>query len=82
MKINIKDRKLLMLFLGLIIVSFFTLTIAYAALSIVLTISGSATNDVFIVKSKHSLEFSTTLNMPGDFYFGVRPAIVISKNYF
>ncbi len=50
MKINIKDRKLLMLFLGLIIVSFFTLTIAYAAPSIVLTISGSATNDVFIVK--------------------------------
>ena len=89
MKINIKDRKLLMLFLGLIIVSVFTLTIAYAALNAVLTISGSAevnsstwdvylanprvssgsaTSDVPVVKSKHSVEFSTTLNMPGDYY--------------
>ena len=89
MKINIKDRKLLMLFLGLIIVSVFTLTIAYAALNAVLTIngnaevvgsnwdiylsnprvtSGSATTNVPQIKTNSTMDFSTTLNMPGDFY--------------
>ena len=86
---NIKDRKVLTLGLCLILVCVFTLTVAYAALNAVLTISGSAevnsstwdvylanprvssgsvTSDVPVVKSKHSVEFSTTLNMPGDYY--------------
>ena len=86
---NIKDRKVLTLGLCLILVCVFTLTIAYAALSAVLTISGnarvsaadwdiylnnprvtsgSATTDVPIIKTSSTLEFETTLNMPGDFY--------------
>ena len=86
---NIKDRKLLTLGLCLILVCVFTLTIAYAALSAVLTISGSAqvtsadwdihlanpkvTNGsvattVPSITSGKTLSFSTTLNMPGDFY--------------
>lgn len=86
---NLKDRKLLMLFLCLVIVSVFTLTIAYAALNAVLNIqgnaevagsnwniylenavvkNGSATMDVPKITSGKSLSFSTTLNMPGDFY--------------
>ena len=39
---NIKDRKTLSLVLCLVIVSVFTLTIAYAALNAVLTIQGNA----------------------------------------
>ena len=86
---NIKDRKVLTLGLCLILVCVFTLTIAYAALSAVLTIngnarvsaadwdiylnnprvtSGSATTDVPVIKTSSTLEFETTLNMPGDFY--------------
>ena len=86
---NIKDRKVLTLGLCLILVCVFTLTVAYAALSSVLTIqgsarvtaadwdiylanprvtNGSATTDVPIIKTSSTLEFSTTLNMPGDFY--------------
>ena len=86
---NIKDRKILTLGLCLILVCVFTLTIAYAALSAVLTISGnarvsaadwdiylsnpkvtngSATTTVPSIKTSSTVEFSTTLNMPGDFY--------------
>ncbi len=86
---NIKDRKILYGILAIVLVSIFTLTIAYAALSVVLTIqgraqvssanwnihlanprvtSGSVTTDVPVIKTSSSLEFSTTLNMPGDFY--------------
>ena len=86
---NIKDRKVLTLGLCLVAVCVFTLTIAYAALNAVLTISGnaqvsSADWDVHLANPKvtngsvtttvptlttgKSLTFSTTLNMPGDFY--------------
>ena len=86
---NIKDRKILTLGLCLVVVCVFTLTIAYAALNAVLTISGnaqvsSADWDVHLANPKvtngsvtttvptlatgKSLTFSTTLNMPGDFY--------------
>ena len=86
---NIKDRKVLTLGLCLILVCVFTLTIAYAALSAVLTIQGSAqvtsadwdihlanpkvtngsvTTTVPTLATGKSLTFSTTLNMPGDFY--------------
>ena len=86
---NIKDRKVLTLGLCLILVCVFTLTIAYAALSAVLTISGSAqvtsadwdihlanpkvtdgsaTTVVPSISSGKTLSFSTTLNIPGDFY--------------
>ena len=86
---NIKDRKVLTLGLCLILVCVFTLTIAYAALNAVLTISGSAqvtsadwdihlanpkvtsgsaTTTVPSITSGKTLSFSTTLNMPGDFY--------------
>ena len=86
---NIKDRKVLTLGLCLILVCVFTLTIAYAALNAVLTISGSAqvtsadwdihlanpkvtngsvTTDVPSITSGKTLNFSTTLNIPGDFY--------------
>ena len=86
---NIKDRKFLITTLSLAIVCIFTLTIAYSALSAVLTISGnarvsaadwdiylnnprvtngSATTNVPEIKTSSTLEFETTLNMPGDFY--------------
>lgn len=39
---NIKDRKILYMLLGIVLVSVFTLTVAYAALNAVLDISGSA----------------------------------------
>ena len=89
MKRILKDRKILTLSLCLIIVCVFTLTIAYAALNAVLTISGNAqvssadwniylanpkvtsgstTTDVPLIRTSNTLEFSTTLNMPGDFY--------------
>ena len=89
MKNLFKDRKTLYLVLGFVMVSVFTLTVAYAALNTVLTISGnarvtaadwdiylnnprvtngSATIDVPEIKTSSTLEFSTTLNMPGDFY--------------
>ena len=86
---NIKDRKTLSLVLCLVLVCVFTLTVAYSALTTVLTISGnarvtaadwdiylanpkvtsgSATTDVPVIKTSSTLEFNTTLNMPGDFY--------------
>ena len=89
MKSVLKDRKKLLLIFGIVLVFVFSLTIAYAALSAVLTISGnaevvasswniylanprvtngSATTDLPIIKSNSTLEFKTTLNMPGDFY--------------
>ena len=88
-KFNIKDRKMLYTMLSLVLVCVFTLTIAYSALSAVLTIqgnarvsaadwdiylnnprvtNGSATTNVPEIKTSSTLEFSTTLNMPGDFY--------------
>ena len=84
-----KDRKVLVIGLCLVMVCVFTLTIAYSALSAVLTITGnarvsaadwdiylnnpivtngSATTNVPEIKTSSTLEFSTTLNMPGDFY--------------
>ena len=86
---NIKDRKTLTLVLCLVLVSVFTLTVAYSALTAVLTINGnarvsaadwdiylanprvtngSATTNVPVIKTSSTLEFETTLNMPGDFY--------------
>ena len=86
---NIKDRKVLYGILSIMLVCVFSLTIAYAALNAVLTISGSAqvtsanwdihlanpkvtsgsvTTDVPSITSGKTLSFSTTLNMPGDFY--------------
>ena len=89
LNINLKDRKVLTLGLCLILVCVFTLTIAYAALNAVLTISGSAqvtsanwdihlanpkvtngsaTTAVPSITSGKTLNFSTTLTTPGDFY--------------
>lgn len=86
---NIKDRKLLYGVLCIVLICVFTLSIAYAALNAVLTISGNAevtssnwnihlenpvvkngsvTTNVPVIKSNSVVEFSTTLNMPGDFY--------------
>ena len=83
------NRKNLSIVLCLVVVSVFTLTIAYAALNAVLTIqgnarvsaadwdiylnnprvtNGSATTNVPVIKTSPTLEFETTLNMPGDFY--------------
>ena len=83
------DRKVLAMFLGVIMVSILTLTLAYAALSVTLNIqgnarvsaadwdiylnnprvaSGSATTNLPEIKTSNTLEFETTLNMPGDFY--------------
>ena len=87
-KINITTKSLCVI-LGVISLSVFTLTIAYAALNSVLTIqgsaqvssanwdihlanpkvkTGSATTNVPILESANTLKYSTTLNMPGDFY--------------
>ena len=86
---QLKDRKFLITTLSLAIICTFTLTIAYSALSAVLTIqgnarvsaadwdiylnnprvtNGSATTNVPVIKTSSTLEFETTLNMPGDFY--------------
>ena len=86
---NIKDRKSLYGILAIVLVSVFTLTIAYAALNAVLTIqgsaqvtsadwdihlanpkvtTGSATTNIPQIKTNSTMDFSTTLNMPGDFY--------------
>ena len=86
---NIKDRKVLTLGLCLVAVCVFTLTIAYAALSVTLNIQGNAqvvasTWDIHLdnvkvtsgsvsgttpsITSPTTATFSTTLNMPGDFY--------------
>ena len=84
-----RNRKVLYMILGIVLLSVFSLTVVYAALSTVLNInasaevvastwdihlsnprvtSGSATTDVPQIKTSSTLEFSTTLNMPGDFY--------------
>ncbi len=89
LNVNLKDRKILYCVLTIVLVCIFTLTIAYSALSVVLTIqgnarvsaadwdiylsnprvtSGSATTNVPEIKTSSTLEFNTTLNMPGDFY--------------
>ena len=89
MKNLFKDRKTLFLVLGLVMISVFTLTVVYAALSVTLNITGnaqvnaadwdiylnnprvtngSATTNVPVIKTSSTLEFETTLNMPGDFY--------------
>ena len=86
---QLKDRKFLITTLSLAIICIFTLTIAYSALSAVLTIqgnarvsaadwdiylnnprvtTGSATTNLPVIKTSSTLEFETTLNMPGDFY--------------
>ena len=86
---NIKDRKILYVILAIVLVSVFTLSIAYAALNEVLTIQGSAqvssadwdvhfdnvnvtngsvSGDDSRITSATTAMFSTTLNMPGDFY--------------
>lgn len=86
---NIKDRKLLYGIFGIVLVCVFSLTLAYAALSAVLTISGnaevsasswnvyldnivlnnaSATKDKPTIVDKTKVNFSTILNMPGDYY--------------
>ena len=86
---QLKDRKFLITTLSLAIICIFTLTVAYSALSAVLTIqgnarvsaadwdiylnnprvtTGSATTEVPVIKTSNTLEFETTLNMPGDFY--------------
>ena len=86
---QLKDRKFLITTLSLAIICIFTLTIAYSALSAVLTIqgnarvsatdwdiylnnprvtNGSATTNIPVIKTSSTLEFETTLNMPGDFY--------------
>ena len=86
---QLKDRKFLITTLSLAIICIFTLTIAYSALSSVLTIqgnarvsatdwdiylnnprvtTGSATTNLPVIKTSSTLEFETTLNMPGDFY--------------
>ena len=86
---NIKDRKFLYGILCIVLVSVFTLTIAYAALSAVLTISGSAqvssadwdihfdnikvksgsvSGEAPKITTPTTATFSTTLNMPGEYY--------------
>ena len=86
---NIKDRKFLYGILCIVLVSVFTLTIAYAALNAVLTISGSAqvssadwdihfdnikvksgsvSGEAPKITTPTTATFSTTLNMPGDYY--------------
>ena len=62
---NIKDRKVLTLGLCLILVCVFTLTIAYAALNAVLTISGNAsvvasTWDIYLENPRVISESATT----------------------
>ena len=86
---NIKDRKLLYGVLSIVLICVFTLSIAYAALSVTLNIQGSAqvtsadwnihfsnpivtngsvTTNVPSLVSATTIDFNTTLNMPGDFY--------------
>ena len=85
---NIKDRKLLYGVLSIVLICVFTLSIAYAALSVTLNIVGSASvvgsdwdihfENVIIKNGSvtnnmpningNTLSFSTTLNMPGDYY--------------
>ena len=84
-----KDRKTLYMILSIVLISIFSLTIVYAALSVTLNIQGNAqvvasTWDIHLdnvkvtsgsvsgttpsITSPTTATFSTTLNMPGDFY--------------
>ena len=86
---NIKDRKLLYGVLSIVLICVFTLSIAYAALSVTLNIQGSAqvtsadwnihfanpvvtngsvTTNVPTLLNATTVNFNTTLSMPGDFY--------------
>ena len=85
----IKDRETLYMILSLVLISVFSLTIVYAALSVTLNItgnsevvasswdihlenvkvtSGSVSGSAPSITSPTTATFSTTLNMPGDFY--------------
>ena len=84
-----RDRKTLYMILSIVLISIFSLTIVYAALSVTLNIQGNAevvasTWDIHLdnvkvtsgsvngttpsITSPTTATFSTTLNMPGDFY--------------
>ena len=84
-----RDRKTLYMILSIVLISIFSLTIVYAALSVTLNIQGSAKVssanwDIHLdnvkvtngsvsgttpsITSPTTATFSTTLNMPGDFY--------------
>ena len=85
-----RDRKALYMILSIVLISIFSLTIVYAALSVTLNIQGSAKVasaewDIHLDNAKvtngsvsdsiptissdgKTATFSTTLNMPGDFY--------------
>ena len=84
-----RDRKTLYMILSIVLISIFSLTIVYAALSVTLNIQGNAEVvaskwDIHLdnvkvtsgsvsgtdpsITSPTTATFSTTLNMPGDFY--------------
>ena len=84
-----RDRKTLYIILSIVLISIFSLTIVYAALSVTLNIQGNAqvvasTWDIHLdnvkvtngsvsgttpsITSPTTATFSTTLNMPGEFY--------------
>ena len=84
-----RDRKTLYVILSIVLISIFSLTIVYAALSVTLNIQGSAevvasTWNIHLdnikvtsgsvsgttpsITSPTTASFSTTLNIPGDFY--------------
>ena len=84
-----RDRKTLYMILSIVLISIFSLTIVYAALSVTLNIQGNAqvvasSWDIHLdnikvtsgsvsgtepsITSPTTATFSTTLNMPGDFY--------------
>ena len=84
-----RDRKTLYIILSIVLISIFSLTIVYAALSVTLNIQGNAqvvasTWDIHLdnvkvtsgsvsgtepsITSPTTASFTTTLNMPGDFY--------------
>ena len=84
-----RDKKTLYMILSIVLISIFSLTIVYAALSVTLNIQGSAKVssanwDIHLdnvkvtsgsvngttpsITSPTTATFSTTLNMPGDFY--------------
>ena len=83
------DRKVMYIILSVLVLSAFTLSIAYAALSTTLNINGnaevnasswdiyldnvvlndqSATNNIPTIVNKTTVTFTTTLNMPGDYF--------------
>lgn len=83
------NRKILSIILCIVMISVFSLTIAYAALNAVLNISGSAevsasswdvyllnvqvksgsvNSDKPVISGGNTVSFSTTLNMPGEFF--------------